>query len=485
MSQLARHTLTTSEGDGDATRSGLAMLRSAGDTKSIALAVPQILRSGSVAAIRTSCNQIKLEGSTRTTLQSDIELVEQAADVLPVNEADQHTQWGLDVLVDPSIVRQRLKPSFDIVDAVLDMLAGLIPSISNEQLRSVIDHIVSLPPQQDQAIAHGYARIVYRIPQNAWKTSDINAVRTRSEDNFELQEEFEAVVAAADESHRSSLEERIAAGDLAALEAFGDVRDLSPGVVDPLITELSTAVAVEITRIKSGQSGRGGRHPAAKLIIVNAWHPNRANWQPIIEILSTTRGFTYHLKRPLQILYRLGSHVPTAVADELEPILRELMTSPQQIHPLTGDPDVRGDAAAALESIRPRSVTENELWNLALGSPEQRVGAAQVLAIGRRVEKLDALATLARDEDSRVSGAVANLLVGWLGADPKHELVKELLLRLIESNGMAAARSVAAHLNGPGRSPQLDEIATRLSGHVSAFIRQQVTEYFRKPLGGK
>ncbi|MBE5471767.1 DUF4365 domain-containing protein [Mycobacteroides abscessus] len=478
MSQLARHTLTTSGGDGDALRSGLAMLRYAGDTESITLAVPHILRSGSVAAIRTSCNQIDLEASTRTTLRSDIKFVEQAADVLPVNEADQHTQWALNVLADPSIVCLRLKPSFDIVDAVLDMLASLIPAISGQQLRSMIDHIISLPPQPDQAIAHGYACIVYRIPQNAWNTSDINAIRTRSADNFELQEEFEVVVAAADESHRSSLEERIAAGDLAALEAFGDVQDLSPDVIDPLVTELSTAVAAEVTRIKSGQSGRGGRQPAAKLIIVNAWHPNHANWQPIIEILSTTGGFTYHVKRPLQILYRLGSRVPTPVVDKLEPVLRELMTSSPQTHPLTGDPDIRGDAAAALQSIRPGSVTDTELWNLTLGSPEQRVGAAQVLAASRQIEKLDALAALARDEDSSVTGAVANLLVGWLGAHPKHELVKELLLQLIESNGMSVARSVAIRLDRTERNPQLDEIATILSGHASAFIRQRTNQYF-------
>ncbi|WP_225345104.1 hypothetical protein, partial [Mycobacterium avium] len=77
------------------------------------------------------------------------------------------------------------------------------------------------------------------------------------------------------------------------------------------------------------------------------------------------------MKRPLQILYRLGSRVPTAIAGELEPILRERMTVLPRTHTLTGDPDVRGDAASALESMRADSVTDSELWNLILGSPEQ------------------------------------------------------------------------------------------------------------------
>ena len=91
-SQLARHTLTASENDADATHSGLSMLRFAGDTESIALAVPHIIQSGSVTAARTCCNRIDFEASTRTTLRSDIEFVERAADVLPVTEADKHAQ---------------------------------------------------------------------------------------------------------------------------------------------------------------------------------------------------------------------------------------------------------------------------------------------------------------------------------------------------------------------------------------------------------
>ncbi|WP_078285407.1 DUF4365 domain-containing protein [Mycobacteroides chelonae] len=477
--QLAQHILTTAEGHPDATHSAFSLLRSAGDTKSIELAVPHIIRSGSLPAVRTCCKQINLDVSTRTTLRSDIAFIEHAADILPANEADQHAQWALNVLEDPSTLHQRLKPSFDVVDALLDMLVNLVPALSHTQLRAVIDHITSLPPQQDQMAAHGYGRIIYEVPQNAWCATDINAIRIRTDDNFELQEEFEAVVAAADESHRTGLEERIAAGDWAALEAFGDVRDLSSDTVEPLVAELSNAITTEVSRIRSGQSGRGGRNPAATLVIVNAWHPDYANWRPIIEILSTTNGYTYHLKRPLQVLHRLGSQVPLAIAEELEPILRELMTSDPRARRLTGDPDVRGHAAAALESTQPGGVTEGELWDMTLGSHEQRVGTVQVLAARRQVEKLDALVAIANDSDPRVSGAVANLLVGWLSDDPVNEHVKVLLRRLIEFGSMSIARAVAAGLNGTGRNSELDEIATILSGHASAFIRQHISEYFR------
>ena len=185
-SQLAQHTLTSSESDADATHSGLSMLRFAGDTKSIALAVPHIMRSGSITAIRKCCSRIDFEASTRTTLRSDIEFIQRAADVLPADEADKHAQWALDVLADPSALRLRLKPSFVIVDAVLDMLASLVPSLSDERLRSVIDHVVSLPPQEDQATAHGYAKIVYLIPQEAWTTADIDAIRVRSDGQLRI-----------------------------------------------------------------------------------------------------------------------------------------------------------------------------------------------------------------------------------------------------------------------------------------------------------
>lgn len=170
--------------------------------------------------------------------------------------------------------------------------------------------------------------------------------------------------------------------------------------------------------------------------------------------------------------------MPTAIAGELEPILRERMTVLPRTHTLTGDPDVRGDAASALESMRADSVTDSELWNLILGSPEQRVGAAQVLAARRRPDKLDALTAIASDSDSRVHGAVANLLVGWLADEPAHDTVTMLLRRLVESGGMSTARAVAAHLHGTERNAQLDAIATLLRDHASAFIRRRIDTYF-------
>ena len=135
------------------------------------------------------------------------------------------------------------------------MLASLVAALSDDRLRTVIDHVVSLPPQEDQATAHGYAKIVYLIPQQAWTTAHIDAIRVRSEDNFELQEEFEAVIAAADLSHRLTLQERIAGGDWAALEAYGDVRDLSS---DTVCHSLQNSRLLSRLRCRGSDPGRAG-----------------------------------------------------------------------------------------------------------------------------------------------------------------------------------------------------------------------------------
>jgi hypothetical protein len=478
ISQLGQRTLTTADGDIDATRSGLSMMRIAGDTESVGLAVPHLLRTGPIPAIKLSCSTIDLQQATRTTLRSDIEFVQCAADVLPLDEADRHAQWALDVLSDPSKLRQRLKPSFAITDAVLDMLASLIPALSAQQLRVVLDHVTRMPLQEDQAVAHGYAKVVYAVPQESWTEHDIDMIRRRTGDNFELTDEFEVVVAAAVESHRSSLQQRVAEGDWSALDAFGDVRDLDPETVPLLVDRLSTAVESEIARVKGGQSGRGSRSAAATLIIVNAWHPDHANWRPVVELLKTTNGFTYHLQRPLRILYRLGHKVPPVVTDELESVLRVLMTTLARTPALTGDPDIRGDAASALESMRSDTISENELWQLIAGSTSQRVAAAQIIACRHRTDHLDTLAALARDSDSLVSGAVANVLVGWLNDRPTDDMVSALLQRLVKDNGMAVARAVASRLNGTERTSHLDDIATMLQDHASAFVRSCVTAYF-------
>jgi hypothetical protein len=107
-----------------------------------------------------------------------------------------------------------------------------------------------------------------------------------------------------------------------------------------------------------------------------------------------------------------------------------MMRRPHDIDSLLSNPDVRGDAAAALEEVSGGAVTDVELWDLLRGSVNQRVGAAQVISARRRPESLSTLAALSSDHDPWVRAVVANKLFEWIDVDVAADLAADLLARI-------------------------------------------------------
>lgn len=234
FTQLAQRVLTTALSDPARTARALTMMRRAGDSEALTLAVPHLLRLGPAEAVRDAASTVDLEHSTRTSLHADLQLIRRSADVLAVDDADRFARWCLEVLVDPAVLAH-LSPTFFIRDGVLDVLAALMPAVSDATVRRVIDHMLGLEAQEDQAVAHGYAAVMRRIPVGLWTQDHRTILESRRGDNFELAEEIVAVLAAGDNAARRELSEQIANGDLSALQAFGDVRDLDATTVDGLV----------------------------------------------------------------------------------------------------------------------------------------------------------------------------------------------------------------------------------------------------------
>jgi Domain of unknown function (DUF4365) len=477
-SMLAQRVVTTSDGNVDALVSALTLMRHAGDREAFELSIRRLLRGGPVQAAREAVSALDLEGATRTTLRANIAAITEAADILSVEDAGRHMRWAVEVLNDPSVLATQLAPSFAIPDAVLDMLEALAPGLSTSDLRIVQDHVIALPPQEDQAIAHGYAAVVREMPTASWSDDDRVALALRNSDNFELVEAFQIVLAAADEKLRYGLLAQIAGGDLAALEAFGDVRDLDGETVIGLVAQLSKDIRQEVAELKSGQSSVRTVSFGGTLVLVNHWHPDQADWEPLLESLDATRTFSRHLRKPLEHIHRLRPAIPETVLDRLEPILRSIViTAPGPGAKLFGSPDVRGDAAAALESVRPSAVSDAELWDLMSGSENQRAGAAMVVAMRKQLGDINLLAALAHDPSQWVRAVVANQLTEWIGDGIAAESASALVCRLLDSGGTLVARMVAVRLDGLPATAAADRVAEELDGSPSVFTRQQIQAY--------
>lgn len=477
-SMLAQRVIATADSETGALVPALTLLRHTGDTDSLKLAIRRLLRTGPVRAVQEAAKAIDLKSSTRTGLYADITAIRESADVLTAEEAGRHMRWAIEVLENPSALAERLHPNFAILDAVLAMLAEVVPVLPASDLREVLDHLIALPVQADQAIAHGYAAVVGEIPTTAWSDDDLAALKNRPPDNFELERAFRIVLAAANEELRGGLKEQIANGDLAALEAFGDVRDLDSQTAARLVAKLSEKILQEVQELRSGQSAIRTYSFAATLVLINHWHPEQANWGPVLDLLRTARNFSSHLKRPLENLRNLSPPIPEDLAVELEEILRSVMTRPPTaMTKFMGNPDVRGDAAAALETIRPSAVGDTELWDLMDGSENQRAGAAIVLGLRRQPENRNVLAALARDTSQWVRAVVANQLMGWIHDDVAAEEASFLVCRIIAGSGTQVAKMVAVRLNGLPRTPAADRVVETLESQSSVYTGQQVEAY--------
>jgi len=474
-SMLAQRVMTTANGNVDALISALTHMRHTGDSDALKLSIRRLLNAGPVQAVQEAVSAVNLEGATRTTLHANITAITGAADVLSVEDAGRHMRWAIDVLDDPSVLANRLVPSFVISDAVLDMLAALVPVLSTSDLRVVLDHVLALPPQEDQAIAHGYAAVVRETPTSAWSDDDKAALASRHSDNFELVEALQIVLATTNEKLRNDLLAQIADGDYAALEAFGDVRDLDAATVTGLVAQISADIRQEVAALKSGQSSVRTVSFGGTLVLINHWHPDQADWEPVLELLDATGVFSRHLQKPLEHLRQLHSAIPEAVTARLEPMLRSIMIRPPgRDAKLLGSPDVRGDAAAALEAVLPSAVSDVELWDLMNGSENQRAGAAMVVARRKQPENLNVLAALARDPAQWVRAVVANQLMEWIADGTSPELASALVCRLLDGDGTLVARMVALRIDELPPTAAADRVVEKLQGHPSAYTRQLI-----------
>ena len=81
----------------------------------------------------------------------------------------------------------------------------------------------------------------------------LEALKGRSaEDNWELTDDIDSLLAVTSEEFRESLESRISSGDLRALHSYGRVTDLPSAVAQGAIEHLSSSVAEQIE-----QAGKG------------------------------------------------------------------------------------------------------------------------------------------------------------------------------------------------------------------------------------
>ena len=246
-----------------------------------------------------------------------------------------------------------------------------------------------------------------------------------------------------------------------------------------MIDKLVSGIEQQILDLTNGNLNIGGSDFAATLILLNAWHPEVAVWEPISELFTTPSPFRAHLTKSLKGLRGHSKRIPTEVVDRLVPPLHDLMVTPPSTHPFFRNEDVRGRAASALAALRPAAISDEELWDLLQGNAHQRAAAVEVV-VGKGLSgRYDTLVAMSRDRDPWVRAVIANQIARTTPEDGDAIRLK-LISRLLSNEGTLVAQMVANIINSSPPDVETDQVVGMLRENVSADVRRAIAEYDAK-----
>lgn len=478
MSLLARRELmTASATDPPIVLESLTDLFRAGAKKELVLAVRKLSDDGPVEPLVTLMGRLELESTPRSCMASALAFVRYAGDFAEVADADRNATWLLSSLANPDALRQRLKPTFLIETDLLQSLGGLMRSMSSAMKRRVMDHLISLPLIEDQSLASGYGRIVALVGDDQWSSEDLARLSIRTNHNWELQDDIDRVLATNRPAFRAGLLTKIKQGDLIALGNFGKVTDLPEDAAEAAISRLTTAIDNQVKQARSGMYGLGGRDLGQAVVVLNAWHPNVAQWNAVEAVLSEPNTHQSHILGALNSLGKVAKQVPEQEKQRLRPIL-EAITRRAAYEPDMGfmPPNSSPQSAAKLALLRlfPEDATDSTMQGLLAGSSSDREVAATIAGERSVTGDSNVLFSLATDQDPQVRVAAVVSLTKWVASEDASPETLAMICALVDRGGPLTAKRVSGSLLDMPESAARSVLLSTLADHPSSLVRGRV-----------
>jgi len=483
-SLLARHTLVDQHDRCDLARQADALdeLRRSGDKSSLTLAARRLWTIGPLGPLTDAARRIRSGSWTHTTASTNLALWQHAGDVLDETTATDAARYCLAVLKDDSDFAARTTPSFLVAPAVLDALAGLVRAADDAVHRDIITFTTSLPPITDESIANGLGRVIHRLRATAPLTPDDRTSwreAALTQPHPALAAVMLGLLGSNDEAARGILLARAAQGDMNALEALGDVRQLEPQVVRRLTATDAQALEAIIRQAEAHTFALRLRDPARTLAVLGSWFPNETPWDVLVRYLGHDRVTGEHKREACLVLAAHADQLPEAVRSSLRDLAPRLTETASPINdpfrrmlgrPLGGAGAILAAAVGALNE----QVLPDSLAVLLTGSRQQRCDAARLIAHLGRPEHTSALVALLSDPHAEVRAEAAQALAIRLASpdmapDP---LARVALRRALAGPGalipLATAAGVAT-VQTPTET--MHELVYPLLSHPSARVR--------------
>ena len=326
---------------------------------------------------------------------SDLELVGSAAEVIEEDQADKYVREAVQILEDERRYAKRVRPTFLIHNYVLQTLESLMrdSAVSTAGRRVLIDFFLALPAIIDQSFAHSLARVLRAVPEDDWAPEDLDQLRLRDDDNWELKETLVGITALGVDEAREELLDALRQGDRRMLRNVADVRSIPQDAAAAQITVLSASVRSEA---EEARAGTFYRNDSRDLAMLNIWHPDIADWTPIYELLNEFRVMPSSLIALAALIRDASSHVRQDIREQLLPRLEHVRDrTPIDFGEwLEASQQLRNVIRETIDALAPGTVSDTELWGLVGGSTEGRSAAARIVGRRRDISRIDILACL-------------------------------------------------------------------------------------------
>lgn len=464
---------------GQSAVAGLVLLRLAGDHEGLTLALQHLLAEGPALNAREFAAGFNPRRSTRTTARSTFAIYKAAGPVLDEETVNMVVTWLLELLRDPNDFASRTgyEPESHLV---LESLASVLRAAKLSSHREVAEYFLAAEPSVDQLAGDRWAAVLRQIDPAAWSGLCERLLERAHVEQASSLLEYAClgVVVTEDAVERRKLEEEIATGSHDALGAYGPVDTLSSPTVAAFLEHADAALAAEVQRARGGMYGFRGPDWLDAMVLLNRWHPDVADWRPVLQVLQDP---AIRQSSKVSALGRLARSVPI-LAPELIKSLRGLTPQGSDdakdrafVGSTTSDDSYEGAFALLQLVLGEHNAAANDLLRLLNGQPRDRIWAARLAA--HRADPIDigTLATMSRDPDARVRAAVAGALVHVATKQPLAALGVQALMHLADDPGLLVPRALAAELAGQSsREGVLAALEIQLQRHPLQPVRRQL-----------
>lgn len=241
---------------------------------------------GPATAITLAAADVELDRSTRTTFRADLALLQHGGDLLDAGTAGRVVQSLLKTLLDPSAFVIRTGASALVRLLLIDTLAGVVSAAPPVVRDEVMEHLVDMPAEPDQAHATSWARVAEAMPEDAWTGEAIRRLAARNGDHWALRTVLRGLIACYDPAVQAEFLAEAEAGSLDALTELRNPTGLSGAAGLRLVDRLAHQVNHQIDDAHTGCYDHGGLDCGRTLAWPNVWRPDQADWDPLMRLLS-------------------------------------------------------------------------------------------------------------------------------------------------------------------------------------------------------